>query len=74
MKTKRWLVCVYLFLAAGLTIVLMACGGGGGGGGVAKPGISYTGNTEQAMINNGEVAVGFAEDTWLFMDLGKVVL
>jgi hypothetical protein len=72
METKRWLACVYLFLAAGLTVGLMACGGGGGGGGT--PGISYTGNTEQALINDGEVAVGFAEDTWLLLDLGKVIL
>ena len=30
MKTKRWLVCIYPILVAGLSTVLMACGGGGG--------------------------------------------
>jgi hypothetical protein len=72
MKTKIWLVCFYFFLAAGLAIVLMACGGSSGGG--TNPGISYTGNTAQALINDGEVAVDFAVDTWLFVDLGKVIL
>jgi len=72
MKTKRLLVCAYLFLVAGLTTVLMACGGGGGGG--TNPRISYTGNTTQALINDGDVAVGFAEDTWHFVDLGRVIL
>lgn len=72
MTTKRWLVYVYLVLTAGLTIGLMACGGGGGGG--TNPANSYTGKTTQALINDGDVAVGFAEDTWHFVDLGRVIL
>ncbi|MDH3783386.1 MAG: hypothetical protein OES33_11770 [Desulfobulbaceae bacterium] len=31
MDTKRWLVYAYIFLTAGLTLALTACGGGGGG-------------------------------------------
>ena len=61
MKTVRWQVCVYLFLAAGLTAFLAACGGGGGGD--SDTGLTYTGLTTQAVITE-DNAKTLAADTW----------
>ena len=63
MGTKWWLTYVYLFLAAGLNIGLMACGGGGGSG------LSYDGLTTPASINEGN-AEDLAVGTWLSGDTG----
>ena len=53
---KNSLRVKYVVLAVLLAVSLTACGGGGGGGGGSPAGISYTGLTTQAMIdeNNAE--------------------
>ena len=62
MVTKGWLVYVYLFLAAGLAVGLMACGGGGGGGETSTSNTTpfYTGPTDPASLSSALEGAQFA--------------
>lgn len=65
--TKRLWNLILYFALIGLTVILMACGGGGGGG---SAGISYTGITTQARIDEVN-AVALAIGTWNSSDIGS---